>query len=539
MVYIFPGYEDPVKEVEEVVDPLPDEWSPHINLVDYKEIESHLSDWRWRMNNLYRITDKEGKVVRFVLNPAQERLFEELWYRNIILKARQLGFTTFMLIFMLDAALFGNNVRCGLIAHTKQDAGKLFREKLRFAYDQLPDWLKDMRRAKYENVGELVFNNGSSISVGTSYRGGTLNYLHISEFGNICRKFPDRAKEVVTGAFESVGKNCVITIESTAEGRSGYFHDYCQSASQTAKLGLKLTRLNFKFFFYPWFDDPGYEIDGDEGSDVVVPQRLVDYFVELRKKGIDLTRGQMLWYVLKERTLGEDMKKEYPSTADEAFWQSLEGAYYRIQFDRIFEQKRITEVPHQVSLPVHTAWDIGVNDTNAIWFVQLVGREWRLIDYYEDADKGVDHYAEILNIKARERNYIYGLHIGPHDLKVREWGATGAKTRVQSAQEHGIKFLVAPKVNKIDGINAVRVILDSCVFDEKNADVGTAHLQNYRKEWDDKAGLWKNKPFHGPESNAADAFEYFALCADEIVNYSSGRKAVILQDVPQTEAFYA
>ena len=186
-----------------------------------------LADKEWRLNNLYWITDKEGKPTRFRMTPEQREYFEGIHTRNIILKARQLGFTTEVCIIQLDAALF-ESAKCALIAHTLNDAKRLFREKVKYAYDKLPAEIKAANPASNDSSGELVFKKGGSLYVSTSFRGGTLRYLHVSEFGKICAKYPDKAREIVTGAFEAVSTGCFATIESTAEGRAGYFFDYCQ-----------------------------------------------------------------------------------------------------------------------------------------------------------------------------------------------------------------------------------------------------------------------------------------------------------------------
>ncbi|HCQ7982436.1 TPA: terminase, partial [Proteus mirabilis] len=100
-----------------------------------------LRDKLWRLNHLYWITNKEGKPVRFKMTPEQLEYFEGMHTRNIILKARQLGFTTEVCIIQLDAALF-EAAKCALIAHTLNDAKRLFREKIKYAYDKLPDEIK-------------------------------------------------------------------------------------------------------------------------------------------------------------------------------------------------------------------------------------------------------------------------------------------------------------------------------------------------------------------------------------------------------------
>ncbi len=480
-----------------------------------KIAKKHLSNWMWRMNNLYWITDKEGRRVKFKMNSAQLTLFKNLHYRNVILKARQLGLTTFMMIFMLDASLFRSNTHCAVIAHTKGDAQRLFDEKIRFAYDNLPEQIKQMRPTISDAAGVLKFTNKSSITVGTSFRGGTLRYLHISEFGKICAKNPDKAKEIVTGAFEAVGSNCMITLESTAEGRTGYYYDYCQQAENDMLADKKLGRLDWKFFFFSWIEDPEYTLDD---SDEEITPDILDYFEELSSKyNLRFTIGQMRWYQAKARILKEDMRREYPTIPKEAFEQAIEGAYYTRQFKELYRNKQITTVPHDPATAVHTIWDIGVNDKNAIFFVQLCGREWHIINYYENSGEGLSFYINVLNDFKTKYNYTYGTHVGPHDLEVREWGNDGI-TRRQTAKAKGIDFEVAPRLGRMEGIDVVRNVLPMCWFDKTHCDTAITHLQNYRKAWDDKAGTWKPTPLHDDSSNCADAFRYFAISLELIKN---------------------
>ena len=123
---------------------------------------------------------------------------------NAILKARQLGFTTFIQLFMLDAAVFNKNVRAGTIAHNLLDAQTIFRDKVKFPYDQLPETVRASVPTITDSATELVLANNSSIRVGTSLRSGTLQYLHVSEYGKLCAKYPEKAREVRTGALNTV-----------------------------------------------------------------------------------------------------------------------------------------------------------------------------------------------------------------------------------------------------------------------------------------------------------------------------------------------
>lgn len=335
--------------------------------------------------------------------------------------------------------------------------------------------------------------------------------MHVSEFGKICAKFPDKAREIVTGAFEAVSTDCFTTIESTAEGRSGYFFDYCDEAEKSKIQNKPLSPLDWKFFFFSWWKNPLYAIDVVEK----LPARLIEYFHKLKSKhGIDLTDKQKAWYLAKEKTLGDDMKREYPSLPEEAFAQSVEGAYYAKQFRDLYASGRISDLPDNSHQKVHTFWDLGVGDSTSIWFVRIVGDEYHVIDYYENSGEGLRHYMKVI----KDKGYEYGEHWAPHDIDNREFAGDG-KSRKQLASEgyeidgeiYRIKFNVVPKLSIDEGIESVREILPMCAFDEYKCKEGISHLENYRKEWDAKRGCWKDRPLHDATSHGADAFRYFAV----------------------------
>ncbi len=476
---------------------------------------ARLKDRFWRLNNLYFIENKEGKSIRFKMTPEQLAYYDGMHDRNIILKARQLGFTTQVCIIQLDASLFGSK-HCALIAHTMPDAEKLFRNKVKYAYDRLPGEIKSSNPLVKETTSELVFSKGGSITVSTSFRGGTLYSLHVSEFGKICAKHPHKAREIVTGAFEAVPLGGKITLESTAEGRSGYFYQYCQEAEKLHIQGKKINALEWKFFFFSWWGNPQYAIDVSEP----LPQRLIDYFEELDvKHGVKTNDRQRAWYASKEKTLGEDIKREYPSIPSEAFAQSVEGAYYQNQFKWLYQNKRIGKLPENNHIPVMTFWDLGVSDSMAIWFIRkLSDTSYQVIDYYENSGEGLRHYFKVL----KDKGYRYSYHFAPHDIKNRSL-ANDAKSRLDIAKEgylidgqvYSVHFQVVESIGVMDGIEQTREILKYCEFDEYKCDEGISHLENYRKEWDDKRGCWKDKPLHDGTSHGADAFRMFGVAMNK------------------------
>lgn len=478
-----------------------------------KQAIDQFSDQRWRLSNLYWITDKEGRRQKFEPNWAQLGLLDDLHFLNLILKARQLGFTTFIELYMLDACVFFPDTRAGVIAHTKDDAEAIFRDKIKFAYDNLPGQIKGANPIRRDNTTTLELSNNSLIRVGTSLRSGTLQYLHISEFGKICARFPDKAREIVTGALNTIEQGQMAFIESTAEGQEGRFYDLCAEAQSKARIGAKLTALDWKFHFYPWWREPNYTV---EPEGVMISPSMDKYFRLLEAQGIKLTAGQRAWYVKKAEIQREDMKREYPSTAKEAFEASVEGAYYGEQIARAETDGRVGRVPWEPRVDVETWWDLGMDDDMSIWFVQRVAQEVRVIDYYANSGEGLLHYAKEL----RAKPYNYGRHVGPHDIQVRELG-TG-KSRLETAEEMGLRpFEVAPKLEVQDGIEAVRNLLPRCWFDAEKCADGLRALKNYRKDWDENRGVWLPRPRHDWASHGADAFRTGAVSREPLRGQAS------------------
>jgi hypothetical protein len=461
--------------------------------------DNPLADPFWRLNNLYYIVDKRGKRTLFNLNWAQEELYRNMWYCNIILKARQLGISTFVCLLFLDRCLFNPDQSAGIIAHTLEDAQQMFR-RVKIAYDSLPQQIKSVISADNDTSQMLKFSNGSSLRVGTSLRSSTFQYLHVSEFGKICAKYPDKAQEIVTGSLNTVEAGQYIFIESTAEGRSGYFYDICKHAEIQKKNKTELSKLDFKFNFFPWWKEPSYRI----GNTFPIGDEMQKYFDHLRGLGITLDEEQKAWYVAKEVMQKEDMRREFPSTPEESWEVSNEGLYYGKYLTIIRAEKRIGFITYDEEIPVHTAWDLGYNDSNAIWFFQIYKKEIRLIDYEEGSGEPLTHWLRVL----KDKGYTYDKHIAPHDIMVHEY--TSGMTRQAAARKMGFNFIPAQKVEIIPGIDAVRNMLARCWFDEKKCEKGIKALDSYKKDWDDRNGCWRSNPLHNWASHGSDAMRTLA-----------------------------
>ena len=497
-------------------------------LTDLNDIVDALQLKWFRLNALYKIKTKAGaknaetddeeegeekEVLRvrfFKPNKAQRERYINGKNRDLILKARQLGFTTFEMIDALDDCLWIADFNAGCIAHRLPSAKDIFRNKIKFAYTRIPDTWKDIFKTigfalpvPTNDKGEgYIFSNGSSIHVDVNYRGDTLQRLHVSEFGKICAKSPEKAEEIVTGAFEAVPLSGQLTIESTAEGRNGYFFDYAQEAQNIDP--AHLTELDFKFHFFPWYQEPDYSLRKDQINLVIVNSEMKAFFAQKQAEtGHKFTAGQIAWYIKKAKILGDNMLREYPTTPKDAFNQSIEGAYYAKEMAIVRKEKRICRVAYASQSPVYTFWDLGRNDTNAIWFMQQIGTESRFIDYYENSGENLQHYAKVL----ADRGYMYGECYLPHDAEVHDYSREDNLSRAEVLESLGYKVIVVPRIPDItEGIHMTRSSFSNCWFDSVKCDIGIKHLDSYRKEWNPKLQSYRDRPLHDQASNGADAF---------------------------------
>lgn len=478
-----------------------------------------LADPMWRLcsGQLYNIMVKSsdgagGAVVPFKPNRAQRRLIARLWHRNIILKARQLGFTTLIAIMWLDHALFNADQRCGIVAQDREAAEVIFRDKVKLAYERLPDALREAMPLARDSASELLFaHNNSSIRVATSMRSGTIHRLHISEFGKICAMYPLKAKEVVTGSLPAVPGDGIAIIESTAEGQDGDFYKMTQRAMALHQQKAVLTEKDYRFHFFPWWQEDLYRI---EGNAVVISGKDLEYFEQVEAEmGCTLERAQRNWYVAtRDADFSGDPEKmwqEYPSTPKEAFQVASDGKYYAVQMAAARKQGRIGAVPAVDGVPVNTFWDIGNSDGTAVWLHQRVGLQNRFIGFIEGWGEPYSYFAKEL----QKLGYFWGEHYVPHDAEHKRQQGEVVLAPIDELRKLPIAgaWIVVPRVEDIThGIQLTRAVLSQCWFDETACKDGIAHLDNYSKSWNDRAGCWSATPKKDIHTEAADALRQFA-----------------------------
>ncbi len=217
-------------------------------------------------------------------------------------------------------------------------------------------------------------------------------------------------------------------------------------------------------------------------------------------------------------------EEEYDQEYECSFGAALIGAYYAKNLKKADEDKRITRVPYDKAIPVEAFWDLGIGDSTAIWFLQMVGREYHVIDYLESSGVGLDWYVK----EMQNRGYIYSELVLPHDAAARELG-TG-KTREETLKElwGNIKTRILPRHEIDDGIHAARMIMDKCWFDAEKCKRGLDCLRAYERKWDTRNNIFTAKPLHNWASHGADAFRTLAMGVKGPERRNNGR------DLPST-----
>jgi Terminase-like family. len=222
---------------------------------------------------------------------------------------------------------------------------------------------------------------------------------------------------------------------------------------------------------------------------------------------LDYTKTNALSDEAITRLREEMSEEEFAQELECSFNAPNSGSYYGKLLDEAERTNRITHVSHDPALKVWTAWDLGIDDSTAIWCAQISrSGEWRLIDYLEDSGESLDHYVRLL----QQRPYVYERHLLPHDAQVRELGS--GRSRTETLHSLGVRPTRVVRQHSVaDGINAVRMILPRCWFDAERCAAGIKALRHYRREWNEGAQTWRATPVHDFASHGADAARYLAL----------------------------
>ena len=501
-------------------------------MTDAEQLKTLLSDQLWRLSNLYWITDKAGRTVRFKPNWAQLELYKTKHLRNNILKVRQLGISTFVSMLILDSCLFTHNFKAGIVDRTLPDA-KAKLEKIKFAFERLDHIPENptpldlalatigadiKKKAENTDIGaeDATFFNGSRIYVGATLRGGTLQLLHVSELGSISKKFPQRAKEIRSGCQETVGLECLIFFESTHEGgKSGTNYEMVEEAM--SRIGKPLTPLDSKFYFFPWYNHPEYELTGWKPEPTADQQK---YFEQLEARiGSPLSDAKKAWYLGKCRALRSLVKQEYPSTPEEALNNLTDGTIYSTQLFDLMERGHLeAQFEPDPHLPIFASWDIGIADYMSIWWVQPSGNgKWLILDNYTASNQPISHYLDIM----REHDARWSRATAcvlPHDATRRDFQFN---TFEQSIRAAGYSTILVPRTNNLwASIDNTRELLETSIIHARCSEFsncagrrypsGVDSLKDYHLADPGPSGSLAPMPVHDTSSHACDALRTFA-----------------------------
>src|SRR3990167_1037518 len=453
-----------------------------------------------RLNNCYRIIDRNSNSIRFKLNPVQQNVLRGLHTRNLILKARQLGMSTFAVLYLLDEVLNNFNMSAGIVSYSLEHAQHIFKKIIGHAIERFPYKIV----TKQQSAREVSFQNGSSLRVDTTLRGGAYQLVLVSEFGKTCARSPQKAEEVIAGTLNTISQSGTAIIESTGEGNTGYFAEMVNHAAQRGNENL--STLEYRLFFYPWMKEPSYRMKTGASVDT----ELTDYFNKIASEnGEPIDKEQRIWYATQRQILGDKIRQEFPSTIAEAFLTNSDAYYFAELVEKARTDNRCLHTSlYDALAPVYVSMDIGVNDLTVIIFFQVVHGEIRIIDFYADKNKGCDFYARYL---LQDKKYLYHTIFLPHDSKKR------SQLQVENTYEKDLRrlfagaatrFIVLKPMDKQLQISHAKVKLERCVFNASKVNPLLDNLCRYRKKWSEQYGRYMDEPYHDESSNYADAFMY-------------------------------
>ena len=394
---------------------------------------------------------------------------------SVLVCHRRFGKTVCMINHLIKSALTCNlnNPRFAYIAPT-------FKQAKSIAWDYMKQFTAKIPATKF-NETELRVDlpNGARITLlgaenSDGLRGIYLDGCVIDEYANIEGKL---FAEIIRPALSDRKGYCVFI--GTPAGMNNNFYDLYQHANGAED----------------WFN---YKAKASQ-TKIVDPE-------ELEKA---------------REVMGE---KKYMQEFECDWIANIEGAIYGDEMNKLDDKKQLARVPYDPTLPVSTAWDLGVADHSSIIFFQQKGTAVQVIDYHEERGHGLPHYIQLLN----EKPYIYKEHYAPHDIEVQEFG--NGKTRREIAYQLGVRFKVVPKLPVEEGIHAVTMLLNRCWIDTDHCKSLIDALRHYHRKYIDKNRMFRSKPVHDWSSHACDAMRYLAVGLQELNTRQSAPQSVADND---------
>jgi hypothetical protein len=469
----------------------------------------NLADPLWRLQSLYSCRrEGVGTALPFRPRPEQFTLYRHLietpHIPAYVIKSRRLGISTAIDTFMADQAVFSQGFR-GLIIDQKQDdATKKMVEIVRFAVDSLDPLILQGVKFDKRNDSELRLrlvdepeSQDSVVFATTGGRGGDCSMLHVSEWGPISATDPTRSREIRTGTFPAARLGRRVVETTWYGGKAGDLWELIKPILE------RDPNAEGVVYFFPWHADPAaIKLDG------TVTQETEDYFRELAEKTSKaFNPEQKKWYAAKKIEQGIFVKREYPSTLEEAFSAPVEGSIFGDILMELRGKGRIAPFEFDRSLPVFSSWDLGWNDSTSVWLWQIVGPEMRWLWHARETGKTAAEMAHIV----RESGIPVAAHYLPHDADSKN-AATGISYKMALVRAGFEHCHVVPRSTNIwDGINELRSLLKRSTMHATACEEGIKALEFYHTKPITSGGSISREPVHDWSSHDASA----ARCAAE------------------------
>jgi hypothetical protein len=435
------------------------------------------------LDNYVYFEDKiENRARKLRMWPSQRNIIPDITDSKelIILKARQLGLSWLVAAYAAWLSIT-KQLHLTIIMSVTEDLAIEFLDRVKFVLDRLPVWLKPEIKTwskmliEFKHAGGLISTIKSLPTTEMGAQSKTPNVLILDE---TCKnKLIKKVYNASKPGIEAADGQVIMISNSIKEGEGWAFTRdiYLDSMHKVNK---------FKRIFLPWQANPN----------------RAENFLE-----------QMILGGMSKR----DVDENYPETEEQAVEdRNIRGVYYAQQMREIRQQNRICEVPYVPGHEVYTFWDLGLDDSQTIWFMQQIGLTYRFIDYYENSGFTMVHYAKVL----KEKGYVYGDHYMPHDIAQRQDGSETeiALSKKEIAENLGIEPIIIVKRAKdtqavLNGIEDCRNKLSQCYFDAVKCKEGIACLENYKSEYDEDKCILGIKPNHDWSSHGADAFRTFGV----------------------------
>ena len=459
-----------------------------------------LADPFWRLSHLYSCKKEgTGESTPFKMRPEQEEVIRSLHDEPTtplyIIKARRLGLSTGIGIAMQDFSSWNGGSQSMVIERNEREAENKMRNIIRFSFESMPPEIIsrfEIRRKSDSFLEVKVKGNDdkllSAVQAVITGRGSDCGFLWVSEGAIIAHRDPKRMEEIITGAWVGARKGRRLHETSWMGGKSGPLWAIVE----------KILRADpdapGKVLFYPWHNDPVC-INLDGGP---ITADHEDYFRSLAERlGKSFSREQKRWYVVTRAEQGIFMKREYPSTLDEAFSAPVEGAIYAPEIGAAEAERRILPLPVDGNSLVHTFWDLGSPRNTRVLYAQQSGRRLRILR----ADRGSDETLIRRWSRMQGYGYAYGTHFLPHDAAQT---ARSGITLETECRELGMNVRVIPRCDtEWTGINHAKGLFASLEFDSEKCREFLDALACFRIGQD-------NEPVHDDSSHDADALRSMA-----------------------------